>query len=116
MHCLLHPLTSAGPNSLSCPACWGSQPAGANSILFGFMVCSVCCMYRCAHSNDSLAMPQVLPALQMLRDPEYLNSVLGSLPGVNPNDPALQSALQNLHDSSKGAEDKGKSDKKDDSK
>ena len=60
--------------------------------------------------------PDVLPALQMLRDPEYLNSVLGSLPGVNPNDPALQSALQNLHGSHKGAEDKSKSEKKDDSK
>lgn len=32
----------------------------------------------------------------MLGDPAYLASVLGSLPGVDPSDPALQGALASL--------------------
>jgi len=30
------------------------------------------------------------------QDPAFVNQLLGSLPGVNPNDPAIQQALQNL--------------------
>lgn len=33
---------------------------------------------------------------QVLGDADALNSILGSLPGVNPDDPALQTALRNL--------------------
>lgn len=32
----------------------------------------------------------------MLGDADYVNSVLGSLPGVNTNDPALQDAVRAL--------------------
>jgi 26S proteasome regulatory subunit N10 len=34
---------------------------------------------------------------QQFQDPQFVNQLLGSLPGVNPNDPAIQSALQNLN-------------------
>ena len=30
------------------------------------------------------------------QDPQFVNQLLGSLPGVNPNDPAIQNALSNL--------------------
>ena len=33
---------------------------------------------------------------QVLGDADYVNSVLGSLPGVNTNDPALQDAVRAL--------------------
>ena len=33
---------------------------------------------------------------QQFQDPKFVNQLLGSLPGVNPNDPAIQSALQNM--------------------
>ena len=49
--------------------------------------------------------------LQVLREANALNSILGSLPGVNPDDPALQTALRNLQ----GDKD-SKSDIKKDSK
>lgn len=32
----------------------------------------------------------------LLGDPAYLQSVLAGLPGVDPNDPALQATLRNL--------------------
>jgi len=32
----------------------------------------------------------------LLGDADYLRSILGSLPGVDPNDPALQSTLRDL--------------------
>ena len=34
--------------------------------------------------------------MQVFAYADYLNAVLGSLPGVDPSDPALQSALRNL--------------------
>jgi len=33
---------------------------------------------------------------QQFQDPQFVNQLLGSLPGVDPNDPAIQSALKNL--------------------
>ena len=44
----------------------------------------------------------------VLNDPKYLSSVLSSLPGVNPDDPALQGALANLAHPKERDEDKGK--------
>ena len=45
-------------------------------------------------------------------DANALNDILGSLPGVNPDDPALRTALRNLQDS--GNDDKdSKKDAKD---
>jgi len=41
----------------------------------------------------------------MLQDSEYMKSLLGSLPGVDPSDAALQGALANL---SKGDDPKSK--------
>jgi len=32
---------------------------------------------------------------QQFQDPQFVNQLLGSLPGVNPNDPAIRSALEN---------------------
>ena len=43
----------------------------------------------------------------MLQDSEYMKSLLGSLPGVDPSDAALQGALANL---SKNEDFKGKGD------
>lgn len=34
---------------------------------------------------------------QQFQDPQFVNQLLGSLPGVNPNDPAIQSALQSIN-------------------
>ena len=43
------------------------------------------------------------------QDPQFVNQLLGSLPGVDPNDPAIRSALEELNKGKKGDE----SDKKD---
>jgi 26S proteasome regulatory subunit N10 len=43
---------------------------------------------------------------QQFQDPQFVNQLLGSLPGVNPNDPAIQSALQNLNQGDKKDDDK----------
>jgi 26S proteasome regulatory subunit N10 len=45
---------------------------------------------------------------QQFQDPQFVNQLLGSLPGVNPNDPAIQSALQNLNQGDKKDDDKKK--------
>lgn len=47
----------------------------------------------------------------VLNDTDYVNSLLGSLPGVDPNDPALQGALASL---TKSTDEKDKEDKKKD--
>merc|ERR1712194_558274 len=47
---------------------------------------------------------------QQFQDPAFVNQLLGSLPGVNPDDPAIQEALR------KANEDADKSDKKDEGK
>lgn len=53
--------------------------------------------------------------MQVFADADYLNSLLGSLPGVDPNDPALQSTLRDLAGDSSAAPkpDEKKDDKKD---
>jgi 26S proteasome regulatory subunit N10 len=51
---------------------------------------------------------------QQFQDPQFVNQLLGSLPGVNPNDPAIQSALSNVKDGEK--KDKDKKDGDDDKK
>ncbi|KAL3913991.1 MAG: hypothetical protein SGILL_006275 [Bacillariaceae sp.] len=47
---------------------------------------------------------------QQFQDPQFVNQLLGSLPGVNPNDPAIQNALSNLKDGEKKDDDKKKGD------
>jgi 26S proteasome regulatory subunit N10 len=50
---------------------------------------------------------------QQFQDPQFVNQLLGSLPGVNPDDPAIQNALRNLKDKKDGDDDAKKdSDKK----
>jgi 26S proteasome regulatory subunit N10 len=51
---------------------------------------------------------------QEFQDPQFVNQLLGSLPGVNPNDPAIQSALKNLEEQKKDSGKKGGDDKKKD--
>eukprot|EP00550_Attheya_septentrionalis_P000798 CAMPEP_0198290498 /NCGR_PEP_ID=MMETSP1449-20131203/8341_1 /TAXON_ID=420275 /ORGANISM="Attheya septentrionalis, Strain CCMP2084" /LENGTH=435 /DNA_ID=CAMNT_0043989007 /DNA_START=155 /DNA_END=1462 /DNA_ORIENTATION=+ len=34
---------------------------------------------------------------QQFQDPQFVNQLLGSMPGVDPNDPAIQNALRNLN-------------------
>jgi 26S proteasome regulatory subunit N10 len=46
---------------------------------------------------------------QQFQDPQFVNQLLGSLPGVNPDDPAIQNALRNLQDKKDG-DDKDKKD------
>jgi 26S proteasome regulatory subunit N10 len=54
---------------------------------------------------------------QPLQDSEYLNSVLSSLPGVNPQDPTLQSAIESMKKGGDQKADTGsKGDKKDSDK
>jgi len=50
---------------------------------------------------------------QQFQDPQFVNQLLGSLPGVNPNDPALRSALENFPAPKDNDGDKEGSDKKD---
>jgi 26S proteasome regulatory subunit N10 len=50
---------------------------------------------------------------QQFQDPQFVNQLLGSLPGVNQSDPAIQSALQNLNQGDKkDGDDKEDGDKK----
>jgi len=49
---------------------------------------------------------------QQFQDPQFVNQLLGSLPGVNPNDPAIQSALQNMNKDDKDDDKKDDADKK----
>jgi len=52
---------------------------------------------------------------QQFQDPQFVSQLLGSLPGVNPNDPAIRNALENYQSSKDDDGDKeGSSDKKDD--
>jgi len=41
------------------------------------------------------------PQQQQFQDPQFVNQLLGSLPGVDPNDPAIQNALRNLNQDEK---------------
>jgi len=50
---------------------------------------------------------------QQFQDPQFVNQLLGSLPGVNPNDPAIRSALENYQAPKDNDGDKKDSDKKD---
>ena len=45
---------------------------------------------------------------QQFQDPQFVNQLLGSLPGVNPNDPAIQSALSNMNNNDDDDETKKK--------
>jgi len=42
----------------------------------------------------------------MLADASYVNSILSTLPGVDPNDPSIQEALNNAPDKDKEGEGK----------
>jgi len=55
---------------------------------------------------------------QQFQDPQFVSQLIGSLPGVNPNDPAIRSALDNFQASKDddGDDKDSKSDKKDDDK
>ena len=44
-------------------------------------------------------------------DPAFLQSVLGSLPGVDPNDPRIQSVLQSMPPPDKKDDEKKEGDK-----
>jgi len=52
---------------------------------------------------------------QQFQDPQFVNQLLGSLPGVNPNDPAIRSALENYQapKDNDGDKEKEDGDKKD---
>jgi 26S proteasome regulatory subunit N10 len=52
---------------------------------------------------------------QQFQDPQFVNQLLGSLPGVNPNDPAIQSALQSFNRDGDTKKD-GKKEENDDDK
>jgi len=53
---------------------------------------------------------------EQFQDPQFVNQLLGSLPGVNPNDPAIQSALQNMKKDDETEDDKEKKKEGDDKK
>jgi len=50
---------------------------------------------------------------EQFQDPQFVNQLLGSLPGVDPDDPAIQSALRNLNEASEASDKKDKDSKKD---
>ena len=50
---------------------------------------------------------------QQFQDPQFVNQLLGSLPGVDPNDPSIKSALENLEKSNQDNDDKDDKDDKD---
>ncbi len=49
---------------------------------------------------------------QQFQDPHFVNQLLGTLPGVDSNDPAIQSALQNLQGAKKNDDKEKDNDKK----
>jgi len=49
---------------------------------------------------------------QQFQDPQFVNQLLGSLPGVDPNDPSVKSALENLEKSNQDNDDKDEGDDK----
>mmetsp|Transcript_9712 Transcript_9712/g.14910 ORF Transcript_9712/g.14910 Transcript_9712/m.14910 type:complete len:465 (+) Transcript_9712:221-1615(+) len=49
---------------------------------------------------------------QQFQDPQFVSQLLGSLPGVDPNDPAIQSALRNLNEGDNKDDKKGSDSKK----
>jgi len=49
---------------------------------------------------------------QQFQDPRFVNQLLGSLPGVDPNDPAIQEALRGLNEGDKKDDKKGDDSKK----
>jgi 26S proteasome regulatory subunit N10 len=51
-----------------------------------------------------------------MQDPDFMNSVLGSLSGVDTTDPRIQNVLQGFSSASNNTDDKPKEDKKDDEK
>merc|ERR1712038_540919 len=50
------------------------------------------------------------------QDPQFVNQLLGSMPGVDPNDPSIKEALEGLEKSNADAAKKKDGDDKDDSK
>eukprot|EP00816_Leptocylindrus_hargravesii_P004884 CAMPEP_0196802806 /NCGR_PEP_ID=MMETSP1362-20130617/2363_1 /TAXON_ID=163516 /ORGANISM="Leptocylindrus danicus, Strain CCMP1856" /LENGTH=428 /DNA_ID=CAMNT_0042174207 /DNA_START=40 /DNA_END=1326 /DNA_ORIENTATION=+ len=48
-------------------------------------------------SDGDDAKPSAAEQQQQFQDPQFVNQLLGSLPGVDPNDPAIQNALKNLN-------------------
>lgn len=50
---------------------------------------------------------------QQFQDPQFVNQLLGSLPGVDTNDPELNSTIQNLLNKKDKGDDSDKDDKKD---
>jgi Ubiquitin interaction motif. len=63
-----------------------------------------------ADNHDSTAEQ----GLQRFQDPEFVNQLLGSLPGVDPNDSSIQKALENLEKANQ--QDKNKEEDKNDEK
>mmetsp|Transcript_5377 Transcript_5377/g.7383 ORF Transcript_5377/g.7383 Transcript_5377/m.7383 type:complete len:466 (-) Transcript_5377:216-1613(-) len=50
---------------------------------------------------------------QEFQDPQFVNQLLGSLPGVDPNDPGIQNALKTLNADDKEKKDDSKKDEED---
>lgn len=67
-----------------------------------------------AQAEEETASSEEKPK-QQFQDPQFVNQLLGSLPGVNPDDPAIQSALANINeedDAKKEAKKEGDDDDK----
>jgi len=57
-----------------------------------------------APAEDTTAPTASSSQPQQFQDPNFVNQLLGSLPGVDPNDPVIQSALRNLQQNQGGDE------------
>lgn len=61
-----------------------------------------------ASTADASSNPSGAGAADMLADTNYVNSILSTLPGVDPNDPSIQAALNNKPEEDKDNEGEGK--------
>lgn len=66
--------------------------------------------------DDAAASAPAAAASSTFQDPQFVNQLLGSFPGVDPNDPSIKKALENLENSNKDNEDKKDKDGNDDKK
>jgi 26S proteasome regulatory subunit N10 len=63
-------------------------------------------MQMSMHEEQAAAAGGGADVQDMLADASYVNSILSTLPGVDPNDPSIQEALNNAPDKDKEGEGK----------
>lgn len=67
-------------------------------------------------NDDAAAAAAPASSTAQFQDPSFVNQLLGSMPGVDPNDPAIKAALEGLQAAGTNDEDKKDGDNDDDKK